>query len=812
VSDRPEIRIHRDPLRPGDYERREAEPGQRLIDWLSSEHPAGFGRPIVLHLNGRPLKIADSDYVLQRGDLVHVLVQPGAQVVGPIIVQAIISAAIAAVASIAFSLIFKPKRPNAQETPAPDPIYSITGAQVAARLSEPVPVLYGQVVTVPDYAAQPYVFFAENNQFLDQLLVIGQGDYDLQELLIGETPVSAMEGDAVQFWLFNPAEHGQAMGTIEAATGIMENVVTSAEVGDQELSGQAQGDVVEFEEHVWFNAPNQITFVNFGPPAGYTLVQVRGSERNDGDYTVASFNDSTDILTVAEGTIRDEEPGGGVLATLRYFKTVDQLGVGPFITNKPGVQGDRLILDFIWPGGLFEIDTDTGDLLRVTVGFNIDYQQVADDGTPIGAWVSAPQSVTANTNTPLRRTVEIAVAPGRYRVKVIRTTPGSFSANQTSNFTWAGLKFRIVPTPTPVYGPVCLLAIRMRATNGIASSASGRIRARVQRRLPPMGSGAAVPSRSPADAFCDVLANPVYGAGRPLGEIDLVELARLAASWGGQAEFNGAFAQRSTIWEALNIVLQTANAAPLPTGQVMSLVQDGPKASRRQLFTDANMVRGSLAVGYTFDRPGDYDGVRVEYRDPVTWNPLYSTWPADAEQPDQVQLFGCSSGTQAAQFAKLLWNKRTTLRKTAHFETELEGLLARMGDRIGISADLPRWGMSGVVVGLAGLTLWLDKAPDWSGTGHRVVLRDEFGQPSEPIGVTPGPEPNTVQLAALPPFALFPTGRQEATHYAFGDSVQLLRDFTVQRMEPRGALVGIEALAYDPAAYAGTLPWLETPT
>lgn len=809
MSDQPEIRIHYDPLRPGDYERREAEPGERLIDWLSAAHPAGFGRPVVLHLNGRPLPIAQADVVLQRGDLVHVLVQPGLPAaVGTLIVQALVSAAIAAVASIAFSLIYKPKRPNAQEAPAPDPIYSITGAQVAARLGEPVPVLFGQVVTVPDYAAQPYVYFENNDQWLAQLLVIGQGKYDLEELLIGETPVSAMQGDAVQFQLFGPADHGQAMGAIEAATGIMENVVTSAEVGDQELSGaDMSGAESEFGPHS-FNAPNEIT-TSVAPPAGLVRFQVSGSDFNDGFYTLAGY--AAGLITTVENTLSAEEPLGST--TLTWFESADERTAGPFITNKPGVQGDKLILDFIWPAGLFEIDDETGQLLPLTVDFVISHQRMSDAGAPIGGYTDVPFTVTEATNTAVRRTYEIPVPPGRYRVKVTRLTPEPANASQTNNFIWAGLKFRILPSVGPVYGPVTLLAIRIRATNGISSSASGRIRARVQRLLPPMGSGLAVPSRSPADAFCDVLANPIYGAGRPLSEIDLVELARIAASWGGQAEFNGAFAQRSTIWEALNIVLQTANAAPLPTGQVMSVAQDGPKASRRQLFSDANMVRGSLAVGYTFDRPGDYDGIRVEYRDPVTWNPLYSTFPPGAQGPDQVQLFGCSDGAQAAQFAKLLWQKRTRLRKTATFETELEGLLARMGDRIAIAADLPRWGMSGVVVAVSGLVIWLDKAPDWSGTGHLIILRDEFGGPSAPIAVTPGADPNAVQLAALPPFPLFPTGPQESTHYAFGDSVRLVRDFTVQTMQPRGgALVAIEALTYDPAAWAATLPWLETPT
>lgn len=806
-----EIRIHRDPLRPGDYERREIDAGLVLIEWLFAEYPAGFGRPVVLHLNGAPLAIEDADCTLNPGDIVHVLVQPGGQVVGALIVKALVTAAISAVASIAFNLIFKPKRPNAQEMPAPDPIYSITGAQNAARLGEPVPVLYGQMVTVPDYASQPYTFFDGNNQYLDQILVIGQGIFDVLDVIIGETPVSAMESSAVQVWMINETLHGQTMGNIEAVTGIMENVVSSAEVADQEINGAPMGDVVTQSGDYRVRGPNQINLVSVPPPAGYPLFTLSGTRWNDGTYTLSSYDAGNQRIYTVENNFANEDVFPA--ATISFFRTPAQQTTGPFITSKAGQRGNRIMLDFVWPNGLYRLNSKSGALENQAVTFSMEWQMVDDAGNPVGGWGILPMTVAAATNTPVRRTFFIDVAPGRYRVRVTRSQPPPATGSSVSNFIWTGLRFRLVNTLTPVYGPVTLLAVRIKATNGVSSGASGRIRVKVQRHLPPMGSGALMASRSPADAFCDVLTNPTYGAKRPLAEVDLAELTRIAASWGGLAKFDGGFAQRSTIWEALNIALQTANAAPLPLGNIMSLAQEGVKASRRQLFTDANMARGTLAIGYSFDKPGDPDGIQVEYRDPATWNALYVTYPPGALDPDQVQLFGCSDPTQAGQFARLLWQKRVRLRKTANFETELEGLLARMGDKIGVAAALPRWGMSGVVVGYSGQTLWLDKPPDWTGSGHQIILRDQYGQPSDPIVAIPGPEPNSVQLATPAPFPLFGTGMQESTHYTFGDSVQLIRDFTVQTMEPRGGtLVAIEALLYDPAAYADTLPWVENPT
>jgi hypothetical protein len=809
------IVICRNPLRPADREVFEVAPGTVFVDWLVLHYPAGFGRPIVVTRNGLAIDLAEADFAIEAGDVVGIFAAPGEPVSATVITTAIITAVITAAATaaitIALNLIFgKPRKPKG--APSADPIYSISGSQNAARVGDPIPALYGRMITTPDYASQPYAFFSGNDQYLDQILCVGWGEFDLHDVKVGETPASALEGDALEYWLFNPAEHGSAMGAIETLTGVYENVVTSPEVADQELSGVAGAGSVEYVEHVWFSAPNLITFVNFGPPAGFGFVQVSGSEKNNGNYTIAAFSDGTDTLTTVEGTIRTEEPSGGTLATLRYYESAEALTVGPFITCAPGKVGDRLMLDFVFPQGLYEVDEDTGDLLFATVALSIEYQQVADDGATVGGWSTFPTTITRNTNTPQRVTLEIDVPPARYRVRILRTSPPPSSARFVSNVIWTGLKFRLVEAPAPVYGAVALLVVRIRATNGIAGAASTRISAEITRRLPVLGSGPLVASTSPADAFVDIYTNPLYGARRPLAEVDIPELARLVDHWGGEAHFNAGFAQRSTIWEALQMSLQVAGAAPLPLGQLMSVAQEGVRALRSQLFSDANIIRGSLTIGYNFDRPGDYDGVRVEYRDPQTWNPAFFVHPPGALDADLVELFGCTDPATAGGFARLMWNKRLMQRKTANFDTELEGLIPRLGDRVALATDLPRWARAGIVTRADGLALRLDAPIDWSGSGHVIVLRSQTGTPSAPIAITPGPGPAELVLAAAPPFPLFGTGRQEPTHYAIATTTSLIADFTVANIEHRGgARVALDLIAYNPAVFAGTLPWMESP-
>jgi hypothetical protein len=817
------IAIQRNPLEAARRELHEEEPGGWFIDWLTEHYPKGFGGGITLMRNGREVEVAAADFRTEPGDLITIVVHPGVHIAfATLLVQALIGAAISGVTALIFSLIFgKPKAPASSSIPQPDPIYSISGAQNAARLGDPIPVLYGRMLTTPDFASQPYAYFDGNNQYLAQILSIGWGEFDLNNVLIGDTtPVPALESDAVTFWKFGPADHAQVMGRIEAATGVMENVVSSPEVANQEFSTGPGADTGAILGGVGgtgftFKAPNQITPVPGLQPAVGLWLQVTGSLNNDRTYTIAAVSAGNPFtITVAETTITNEDASTRDVELKWYDATSVPHSAGPFITSKPGTSGNRIMCDFVFSQGLYDVNQSTGAISLMTANLEIHYQPVDAAGNPTAGYSVAPFTIQRQSTTPVRVTFSIDVPPARYRVQVVQTSPPPPSSRAQANFTWTALKFRLVNSSQPVYGPSTLLVLRIRATNGIASAASSRITADVTRRLPSLGSGPLRATTDPADAFVDIYSSTIYGARRPLSEIDLPELQRLQAHWGGQAAFNGGFAQKSTIWEALTIVLQTAGAAPLPLGQLMSVAQDGVKALRTQFFSDANMVKGSLSIGYSFDKTGDRDGVKVTYRDPATWNALTVLWPAGSQDPEAVELFGCTDAGQAMGFARLLWQKQQGQRKTAKFTTELEGLIPRLGDRVAIATQLPRWASAGVVSGVSGNTLRLDAQIDWTAPegGYFIILRNQYGEPSNPLAITPGANDFEVVLAGQAPFPLFGTGPQEPTHYAVGTAIEQVADFSVSNIAHQGGVaVAVEAVAYDPANYANTLPWMTVP-
>lgn len=109
---------------------------------------------------------------------------------------------------------------------APSPTYTLNAQGNVARIGQAIPVVYGRHLIYPDFAAEPYQEFKDNEQDLYQLFCIGQGYYDVEDLRIEDTPVSYFP--EITWRVVNPGE---------ALEIIRPDVISCAEVAGQELKG-----------------------------------------------------------------------------------------------------------------------------------------------------------------------------------------------------------------------------------------------------------------------------------------------------------------------------------------------------------------------------------------------------------------------------------------------------------------------------------------------------------------------------------------------------------------------------------------------
>ncbi len=754
----------KNPLAPHTREVHPLADGMPVIDWLQAHHPAGFGMPCRFYINGEEKPLDDLDYRVGPDDVAAIALmpgEPGTITLSAILIQLAIGAILAG-ASLAFNYFFQPKEPSGKKSSAVT-IYDVSSGQNAARLGDAVPVVYGSVLTVPDYVAQPYTFYDwaqgafsdqlyNGIQYLDLLLCVGQGNVDIDNVYLGDTGWNTPPAGVVTWQAFKPAQHTSTMGVIATAMGggFHENVITSPEVSNQE-------------------------FVKNGDTAGY------------------------------------------------------------FATAKVGQKGRYFQIDVVFPGGQTD-PTDGGNVKGRATQFDVFWQELDDTDAAVGTVYS--DRVTANTNSagtatgptmanfttsgatndeknktqiasPIRRSYKIDTGSSkRWAVKVTRVTAAPNATNGTDRFIWSSLKlFADYPTGS-AYGDVTLLAVRVKASQGMGNDASVRIRVRANRRLPPPGGGTQVVTTSGAYAFADVYCNTSYGAGRSTSELDTAALNALHTKWGSY-QFNHVFTERITVWEALRTICTPFGAEPIPVGPVMSAVQDGVKAVRSMLFTDANIVSGSMNINYSWDEEGAADGVEIEYIDPKDFRQSYTRYPTASLRPDQYTLPGVTNADHAAQYARLTWQRRMGQRKSITFDTELEGLLLQLGDRIGVSHNVPKWGDSGLVIGISGLVLTADHDLDWTGGAKQVLLRKPDGGVTDPITVTQGAAPNLIVLPSASPTTINVDNDYEYTSFAFGSSTTLVRDFIVTSTTPTGEnTVTVDAVNYAPSIFTGAMTYM----
>lgn len=149
-----------------------------------------------------------------------------------------ISAGVALAGAALVNVLVPPPRPSVPamswgggygNTPAASPTYSLQAQGNEARLSQPIPVVYGRHMVYPDLAATPYEDYANNEQVLHQLHCIGQGEYDVEQVRIEDTPISSFEEVEVEI-----VPPGQSVTLFDP------NVVTAPEVAGQELKSPNQ--------------------------------------------------------------------------------------------------------------------------------------------------------------------------------------------------------------------------------------------------------------------------------------------------------------------------------------------------------------------------------------------------------------------------------------------------------------------------------------------------------------------------------------------------------------------------------------------
>lgn len=497
--------------------------------------------------------------------------------------------------------------------------------------------------------------------------------------------------------------------------------------------------------------------------------------------------------------------------------------VGGFTLNPASTLANSIELDLVFPQGLYYTN-DNGSLANKTVTASFEYRALDDTGTPVGGWSLLTNfSKTMATPTPQRFTVAVPVAPGRYEVRGRRTNNKDTSTRAANTLTWDAVRAFLPSTKN--YGNVTILAVKARASNNLNDRSSNRINLFATRKLRSWNKAtqtwnARTATRSIVWAFVDLF-QASYGGQLEDAKLDLDGLADLDVIYAAQGRyFDYVYDQKATVWEAARTIARVGRALPMINGSRVTMLRDAAKTLPTAVFSQENIVKDSFKLEIKLPGIDEYDSVEMEYVDPTTWKQetmLCTLEGGFTNNPDKVQLFGCTDRNWAYREGLYIRAQRRYLRENVTFRTGLEGHIPSYGDLIAVSHDLPRWGSAGLLLAVDGNILTLSEPVEFvPATVHQIVLRKKDGSTAGPFVATAGVDEFHVVVGSSVGSDYFFDDIHEKPMFLFGRTDLWGKLMTVVGLQPIDEdMVEIKAVNYDSRLFsydALTAPAMNTPS
>lgn len=682
---------------------------------------------------------------------------------------------------------------------AASPTYNISAQGNQARIGQPIPVMYGRNMIYPDFGAQPFTEYAGNEQYLYQLFIVGQGEYDIEQIRLEDTVIesSAIEDGAIHNATGSFEEIQYQICYNQNVTLYPANVSNSVEVTGQE-SDCVSGTYSQVLTVI------TVTMAAHGKTAGQSVyLDFTSGTASDGFYTIATVPTAdTFTVTAASATTSGNVSIGSV--------------IGAFVANAAGTSANAIGFDVVLPRGLYYAN-DNGGLDARSISFTAQLREVDGAGSPIGSWVTvATATISLATTTPQRYSYRASVAAGRYEARLARTSIKDTDTRTGNDIAWAGLRAYMPGVQN--YGNITVLAMKMRASNQLSVQSSRRINVVATRKLPAWNGttwSAAVATRNPAWAIADICMAS-YGMGLLSSRIDANGLLSLANTLSTRGDyFDAIYDAQQPCWESLTQIARCGRALPYLQGGSVYVARDAAATVPVAMFSMRNIIKNTFKLSYLLPNEETADAVDIEYWDNGTFQPKQVRAALAGSTESTVakrQLFGCSTRAHAWREGMYMAAANRYRRRMLSFQTEMEGFIPTVGDLIAVQHDMPQWGVSGELTAWDSVNLVATLSePVTFGTGtHYMALRKRDGSVDGPIAVAAGVDDYHVVFLIAPTITPDVGLSRERTHFAFGAADAMYIEAKVLGIKPRSLeRVEISAVVESDAVHTadtGTVP------
>jgi len=308
--------IETDILKPNDRKVRE-ESYDTLLDYLKVYHVNGFKTACDIEVDGKKIKLDDYDMELKEDQLITLVFRPAiAEAVGlsgfwGFVVNLLASASV----SYVIGKIFAPSLPEQISTNSnrnngrSSSTYDLNSQQNEAKRGSAIPIIYGKVRTYPALIAPPYRRYENNEEYLYQLMCIGQGKYNIDNVMVSDTDSKEIQAGNFRHEIleYDDFKVSDGIKTKVGDTNYNELVKTIPDVENLELRGapasqymlmKFSGSTIEFSPFLNGDEPDLTSLVN-----GSTI-KITETVSNNGTYTVDFVTNN--IVTVQSHTFTTE--------------------------------------------------------------------------------------------------------------------------------------------------------------------------------------------------------------------------------------------------------------------------------------------------------------------------------------------------------------------------------------------------------------------------------------------------------------------------------------------------------------------------